>query len=51
MSDLKTYSRKDNLLRHYKKYHTESIASRIPPKKAKKSKPAKIEWVKRTVKT
>ena len=39
----KTYSRKDNLLRHLKKYHTESTASRMPPKKAKKSKPCPSE--------
>ena len=32
------YSRKDNLLRHLKTFHSENIAARMPTKKVKKSK-------------
>ena len=32
------YSRKDNLSRHLKKFHSENIATRMPTKKVKKSK-------------
>ena len=39
-----TFSRKDNLLRHLKMYHNESIPSRMPPKKAKRSKPCSSEF-------
>ena len=34
-----TYIRKDNLLRHSKKIHSENIAARIPTKEVKKAKP------------
>ena len=32
------YSRKDNLLQHLKKFHSENIAARMPMKKVQKSK-------------
>ena len=38
-----TFSRKDNLQKHLKNYHNESIPSRMPPKKAKRSKPCPSE--------
>ena len=38
-----TYSRKDNLLRHLKKLHSENIATRMPTKKVKRSKPGLLE--------
>ena len=38
-----TFSSKDNLLRYLKKYHNESIPSRMQPKKAKISKPCSSE--------
>ena len=40
-----TYSRKDNLLRHLKKFHSENIATRIPTKKVKKSEPCLSESI------
>ena len=40
-----TYSRKDNLLRHLKKFHSENIAARMPTKMVKNSKPCLSESV------